>query len=158
MTDILQTMWELTASLPTALQWFGVMLAGAIPLLEGHGATALGIAVGVHPILATAAGILGNVAVMLIVAAFSSRLRERLLRDNKKTERREKIHRLYNRYGVPVVSIVAEFWLPSALTTVLLVSFGAQKKQVMVWQAVAIVIWSVGTALLLTGVIHAVLE
>lgn len=154
--DLITNIWQWTNSVPPSWQFLAVFVAGAIPFFEGHGAVALGIAVGVNPVLATGCAILGNFASMLAFASMSDRLRTRLVPSGqveKAGEKQDRLQRLYNKYGVPIVSIVAEVWLPSALTTVLLVSFGASKRQVIVWQMVSICLWTIGMALAVTGVI-----
>lgn len=144
------TIWEFTQSFPEPLQWLAVLIGGAIPLLEGHGAALIGIAIGIHPVAATVSAIVGNLVSMLAFASMSNYFRQKLAPNARKKER---LHHLYNRYGVPIVSLVAEFWLPSALTTILLISFGATKRQVIIWQTITIIVWTVGVALFATGVI-----
>lgn len=151
--DLITSIWEFTNSTHPALQWIVVMFAGALPILEGHGATFLGIAAGVNPIVAAVAAGIGNLISMLTFVALSGRFRERLAKDVKRTERKEKLHKTYDKYGVPVVSLVAEFWLPSGLTSVLLLTFGASKHKVILWQTITIIVWTALAALAATGVV-----
>lgn len=152
--DIISSIWEFTNSTHPALQWLVILAAGALPILEGHGATFLGIAAGVHPAVAATAAAVGNLASMLTFVAMSDRIKAKLVKDKKRTERQEKIRQTYDKYGVPVVSLVAEFWLPSALTSVLLISFGATKRQVIMWQTITIMVWTLLAALAATGIVN----
>lgn len=150
--SLTNTVWNFTQSFPEPLQWAAILVAGAIPLLEGHGAAVLGITIGVQPVAATISAISGNLAAMLVFASLSNYLRDKIT-PQRKARKKERIHHLYNRYGVPLVSLIAEIWLPSALTTILLISFGATKRQVIIWQTVTIIVWSVAMALIATGII-----
>lgn len=150
--SLTNTVWNFTQSFPEPLQWVAILVAGAIPLFEGHGAAVLGITIGVQPVAATISAIAGNLVSMLVFASLSNYLRDKIT-PQRQARKKERIHHLYNRYGVPLVSLIAEIWLPSALTTILLISFGATKRQVIIWQTVTIIVWSVGMALIATGII-----
>ena len=152
--DLFNNMQYFTAQLPELLQWFGVMVAGAIPFLEGYSAAVIGIVVGISPIVAVFAAILGNTCSMLVGAFGADWLRGRLHTDTEKRQaKHEKLRSTYEKYGVPVVSLIAEMWVPSIITTVLLISFGASRTRVIIWQIVAITVWAVGAALVTTGVL-----
>jgi hypothetical protein len=70
--DLISRFQELVAQVPEILQPFIVALAGAVPFIEGEGAAAIGIIGGLHPVVAIAAGAIGNflcVAVLVIVSS-----------------------------------------------------------------------------------------
>ena len=151
--SLFHNIWNWTASFPEGTQFVAVFLAGAIPLLEGHGAAALGVAVGVHPVIAATSAIAGNVVAMLAIALASNRLRAGITPKSQAREKRQKFMEFYDKYGVPVTALVAEAWLPAGLTTVLLIAMGASRRQVIIWQTISIIVWTVGMTLAVTGVI-----
>ena len=62
--------------LPEFLQPLLVMLAGAIPYIEGEGAAGLGILAGINPIVAALAGAAGNILCVIGVVFLGARMRE----------------------------------------------------------------------------------
>lgn len=146
---------EFTQTLPTWLQWAGVMLAAAIPFVESYFGTLIGILAGVPTPLAIVAAIVGNVISMLIFVFVASAARRKVLarRANGEevappTARREKVERMFNRFGVPGVSLLGQTLLPSQITSGMMVSFGANRTAVIVWQIVSIILWAVVFSLL----------
>lgn len=72
----LQTFVE---QLPEVVQPLIVALLGMIPYVEGEGSSALGIIVGIHPVVAGIAGATGNIVSVVLVVLLGSRIRERVL-------------------------------------------------------------------------------
>ena len=50
--DIIRNLQELATQLPEILQPFIIMLAGAVPFVEGEGAAVIGIVAGMNPVVA----------------------------------------------------------------------------------------------------------
>lgn len=57
---------------------------------------------------------------------------------------KRRIRQLFERYGVPGVSLLGQWALPSHITAPTLVGFGASRGSVLVWQTMGILVW--GTA------------
>ena len=57
---------DFTAPLPPWLQWAGVMLAGAIPFVESHFRSVIGVIAGLAAPVAVVAAVLGNVVSSLL--------------------------------------------------------------------------------------------
>lgn len=76
---------------------------------------------------------------------------------NAKQTRREKgrarLRRWMLRFGVPGASILAPLALPTMLTAAFFVASGVPKRWVILWQAIAIVLWTGAVALAATGVL-----
>ncbi len=130
-----------TESLPTLLQWLGVLLAGAIPFVESYLGSVIGILAGLHPAIAIPAAIVGNIASMLVIVLGVGAARQRLTDADTTSARRRKLRRLFDRYGVPGVSLLGQTVLPSQLTSAAMVSFGADRSAVIRWQIVSIIVW-----------------
>lgn len=136
---------ELVTGADVAWQWAAVILAGAVPLIESYGAAALGTLAGTPLPLAIAAGIIGNLATMLIAVTLVDRLRRRRLPGSDRrapSPRRQRLERLFDRYGVAGVSLVGQTLLPSQITSMALVGLGARRRTVILWQSVSIALWA----------------
>ena len=149
-------------SFPAALQWLAIMLVGAIPFVEGYGGSVLGVAIGVPVPIAILAAVVGNVLTVAATVSIASSIRERATArsaaqsegtadgstrdaDEARTSGRgkQRIRRLFDRYGVPGVSLLGQWALPSQITAPTLVGFGASRGSVLVWQTIGIVLWGI---------------
>lgn len=148
-------------SFPAWLQWAAVMLVSAIPFVESYFGSAVGVIAGVHPALAVAAAVVGNTACMLAVVWFADRTRRtvRTMRSGDDepappSAKRARFMRLFNRWGVPGVSLLGQTFLPSQITSGMMVGLGASAKSVALWQVVSIALWgSVFAGLAVAGVV-----
>lgn len=147
-------------SFPAALQWFAIMLVGAIPFVESYGGAVLGVVVGIPVPIAILAAVIGNVIAMALAVVIASSIREKATAraaakaggpaegtdsDGPSSSGRgkDRIRRIFERYGVPGVSILGQWALPSHVTAPTLVGFGASRGSVVVWQTVGILLWGV---------------
>lgn len=154
MIDALQ---DFTTSLPSFLQWFGVMLVAAIPFVDSYFGAVIGVLIGLPTALAIGVAVIGNVISMLIFVMTAHGVRGRVvagkaaatagtaLSDGEPVEspRREKVRRVFDKYGVAGVSLVGPAILPSQFTSAAMVSFGANRNTVILWQIISIVLWGV---------------
>ncbi|SDR96435.1 small multi-drug export protein [Microterricola viridarii] len=143
MIDALQ---DFTSSFPALLQWVGVMLVAAIPFVDSYFGSVIGVLAGLNPVVAIAAAIVGNVLAMLIFVFAAHRVRTGVV--NSKAPRQDsarsrKVRAWFDKYGVAGVSLVGPVVLPSQFTSAAMVSFGASKNSVILWQIIAITIWGV---------------
>lgn len=146
---------DFTQSLPLWLQWAGVMLAAAIPFIESYFGTLIGAIAGVPLPLAVLAAVVGNAVSMLVFVFIASAARQKLLArrgadaaTDAPSPRREKVKRMFDRFGVPGVSLLGQTVLPSQITSGMMVSFGASRNAVIVWQIISIIIWAIIFALI----------
>lgn len=146
---------DFTQSLPLWLQWAGVMLAAAIPFIESYFGTLIGAIAGVPLPLAVLAAVVGNAVSMLVFVFIASAARQKLLArrgadaaTDAPSPRRERVKRMFDRFGVPGVSLLGQTVLPSQITSGMMVSFGASRNAVIVWQIISIVIWAIVFALI----------
>jgi uncharacterized membrane protein len=77
--DIVARFQDLVAQVPEILQPFIVALAGAVPFVEGEGATTIGIIGGLNPVVAVAAGAIGNFLCVLVVVLLTSGARSAIV-------------------------------------------------------------------------------
>ncbi|SMQ74942.1 small multidrug efflux protein [Agreia sp. VKM Ac-1783] len=186
---------DLVAQVPEFLQPLILVLAGAVPFVEGELASMIGVIGGVNPIAAAIAGATGNFLCVLLVVLLSSRARtavvdRRAARASASAKRmraggvgvgsstagvpttsiatvdvgelaadsaepkpekplskgRQRFNRWLLRFGVPGASILGPLAIPTQITSAILVAGGTPRAWVLLWQAVAITLWTtVGT-------------
>jgi hypothetical protein len=159
---------ELVAQVPEILQPVIVALAGAIPFIEGEGGAVIGVLGGLHPVLAALAAATGNFLCVLVVVALASRARKAVV-DRRhslvgvsggsarpgideeafaqtvtkpESKGRQRFRRWVVRFGVPGASILGPLAVPTQITSAILVGGGVPPRWVLLWQAVAIAIWT----------------
>lgn len=148
---MIESLQDFTASLPTWLQWLGVMAAGAIPFIESYFGSVIGVIAGLPTPLAIGAAVVGNIATMLLLVLGAHAVRGRTARqDRERSPRRQRLRGAFDRYGVAGVSLLGQTILPSQITSAALVSFGAPKNAVIFWQVVSIILWGTAFGVLAT--------
>ncbi|QEE61002.1 small multidrug efflux protein [Salinibacterium sp. dk2585] len=163
---------NLVAQVPEIIQPFIVMLAGAVPFIEGEVASMVGLVGGLHPIVAALAAAAGNFISVALVVFLTSQARMAVV--NRRRSRvgamsgagapmssdddpapfeeavpakpdskgRLRFKRWLVRYGVPGASILGPLAIPTQVTASILVGGGTPRGWVLLWQAVAIVLWT----------------
>jgi uncharacterized membrane protein len=81
--DVIARFQDLVAQVPEFVQPFIVALAGAVPFVEGEGATTIGILGGLNPVVAVAAAAIGNFLCVLVLVLLSSGARSAIV--NRRT-------------------------------------------------------------------------
>lgn len=148
---MIESLQEFTSSLPPLLQWLGVIAAGAIPFVESYLGSVVGIVAGLNPVVAVVAAIVGNIASMLLLVLGTHAVRGKVVRQgNEPSAKRRRLHRAFDKYGVAGVSLFGQTILPSQITSAALVSFGASKNAVILWQIVSIILWGIAFGILAT--------
>ena len=80
-------MQEFTPPFPPALQWLAVMLAAAVPFVESYFGAALGVVIGINPVIAILAAVIGNVASMLLLVNGAHFVRRKVAKEKKPRRR-----------------------------------------------------------------------
>ncbi|KAA9084959.1 small multi-drug export protein [Microbacterium radiodurans] len=157
-SDLILGFQDLVAGMPDLLQPVIVALAGAVPFIEGEGAAAIGIVGGIHPVVAALAGAIGNFVCVAVIVLVSSRARVAVTSrggraDKPVSARREKFQKAYHRYGTPGVSLLGPLLIPTQFTAAALAATGVPARRVLLWQGIAIVLWTTLITLIITGII-----
>ncbi|MEU8385461.1 hypothetical protein [Streptosporangium sp. NPDC048865] len=159
---LVQNFRDLVAEVPELVQPFIVMLAGAIPFIEGEGASPIGVVGGIHPVVAAVAAAAGNFLCVLVVVLISSRARAAAVAHGHRPSRREerpeskgrrRFRRYLVRFGVPGASLLGPLAVPTQFTAAMLIASGTSRSWVLLWQAIAIVFWTTLTTTLVWGVV-----
>lgn len=172
--DLINNFQDLVAQVPEFLQPFIVMLAGAIPFIEGEGASIIGIVGGLNPIVAGIAAAVGNFLCVLLVVLLTTRARtavvnhssarvgatvggaassavdyeekdaafEETVSAKPESKGRRRFKQWLVRFGVPGASILGPLAIPTQFTSAMLVAAGTPRGWVLLWQGVAIIIWT----------------
>jgi hypothetical protein len=179
--NLIETFQNLVAQVPELVQPLIVALAGAIPFIEGEGATAIGIIGGIHPVIAAIAAMAGNFLCVMVLVLASSGARKAIVQRNHTRQlvtadgatapadptiaeldaahgsaRKQKFQRAFERYGVPGVSLLGPLLLPTQFTATMLAASGINKARVLFWQAIAIIGWTTVTAIIIGGALSVV--
>lgn len=158
MNHVIDWLRELTEATAPLWQWSVVFLAGAIPFVESYFGSALGIIAGVKPPIAIIAAIIGNVASMFLLVTLAARVRRvKKTPDKPMAPRQEKLKRAFDKYGIAGVSLLGQTILPSQLTSMAMVAFGANTRAVVLWQTVSIILWGVTFGVLATLGVNALI-
>ncbi|MDR7382322.1 small multidrug efflux protein [Promicromonospora iranensis] len=147
-----------------------VALAGAVPFVEGELATMIGVLGGLNPVLAGIAAAGGNFLCVFLIVTVSSRARTATLarrarreavgvsvgptppggagveeapaKEKPESKGKERFRRYLTRYGVPGASLLGPLAMPTQFTAALLVAGGVAKPWVLLWQGIAITLWT----------------
>ena len=151
---------DLVAQVPDFVQPVIVAAAGAVPFVEGEIATIVGVAGGLHPILAGLAAATGNFLCVVIVVILGARARGAIVSranrnetDKPRSKGRERFQRWFVRFGVPGASLLGPLAIPTQFTAATLVASGVPKGRVILWQGIAIVLWTSLATASITGAI-----
>lgn len=147
--DLVRNFQELVSQVPEILQPFVIMLAAAVPFIEGEVAALIGVSGGLNPVITAIAAASGNFICVLFVVFLSSRARTAVM-DRKgprgpakpESKGQRKFKRWLVRFGVPGASILGPLAIPTQFTSALLVAGGTPRGWVLLWQGVAIVLWT----------------
>jgi uncharacterized membrane protein len=149
-----------TDELPEALQWLGIIAISAIPVVESFFGAFIGVIIGMPLWMALVAAIIGNMLCLAVLIYGAHWIRSTVMRrkqpkdlSNSQRKRRAKAQRLFDKFGIPGVSLLGPLALPSQFTAPLMVSFGANRNLVMIWMFVSVTVWGAGFALLGVGVL-----
>jgi uncharacterized membrane protein len=149
-----------TDELPEALQWLGIIAISAIPMVESFFGAFIGVIIGMPLWMALVAAIIGNMLSLAVLIYGAHWIRSTVMRRNhpkdlshSQRKRRAKAQRIFDKFGIPGVSLLGPLALPSQFTAPLMVSFGANRNLVMLWMFVSVTLWGAGFALLGVGVL-----
>ncbi|WP_100372203.1 small multi-drug export protein [Bacillus sp. FJAT-45037] len=126
-----------------------VFLAAATPWLEAIVVIPIGIIRGLNPVLVSVVGFVGNMLTVLLVVVFYEKFVEwRAHRREKKgieeqppTKRQERATRVWNKYGLPGLSIGGPLIIGTHLTILMALALGATKKAATWWMTASLVAW-----------------
>ncbi|ACU84216.1 hypothetical protein Bfae_03400 [Brachybacterium faecium DSM 4810] len=152
--DLLVSLHSLVSGLEPWQQLLALVPAGAIPFIESYLGSFLGTSLGIPPLLAIPAAVVGNLLSTFAVVALSGRAREAATaRRGRRTETvgaarqpsrfRQKVAAALAKYGVPGVCLLGPLVVASQLSGPALVALGAARRTVYLWMGISIIAWGV---------------
>ena len=122
------------------LKLISTAVAGALDVWVG---IITGLALGLSPALSGAVSIAGAVAGVTLVVAAGGRLQHLIYRSRRLAKRRERIERVWERYGIPGVALQAPLLTGPLLATLLALALGAPARPLLLWMLASVVLWGV---------------
>ena len=158
--NFIETLQNFVLGLPEAVQFLGVALAAMVPFVENYGAVFIGSVAGIPIWVVVLMAIVGNLAVVALITLISGSTRDAVMaRKHDNTElpvadspSTARVRKLFDRYGIPGVTLLGMLFVPTHLIAATLVSFGLSRAGVLVWQAIAITLYAGVTGVLMYGV------
>ncbi len=182
--ELVSNLQSLVAQVPDIVQPVIVMLAGAVPFIEGMGASSIGVVGGINPIVAGLSAAAGNFLAVLVVVIVGSRARTAVVNHRAirrealvavgagggtiteveleiepgkpESKGRQRFKRWLIRFGVPGASIIGPLAIPTHVIAAILIASGTPRSRVLLLQAVAITLWTTVTATLTWLAVNAV--
>lgn len=147
-SDLFGRLAELAAIIEPWQQVGLLILVGAIPFIESYLGSFLGVVVGVPPVLAVTAAVIGNIVSTFVLIALAGRARSAATRGRqgapaRLSGRRRKVAKYFDRFGVPGVTFLGPLILASQITAPALIALGANRRSVYFFQGLAIIAWGV---------------
>ncbi|RDW15129.1 small multi-drug export protein [Oceanobacillus chungangensis] len=135
-------------------QYIAVFIIGFVPFLKAFVAVPIGVLLDLHFILVVLVGVTANWLSVMAVIIFSSFIRslfsekERINSDRFINRRFQKAKTYFNKYGVPGISLLGPIIGTNHIGALVCIIAKANKKNIILWQTISIVIWAVGTGVL----------
>lgn len=104
----------------------------------------VGFILNMHPILVCTMTIIGASLGVLLIYLIGSKLKRRILSlSGKSNKKQQKINKIFDRYGVPGLGMLATLVVGPALTMALGLTIVKNGKNLLLWTNIGIVVWSV---------------
>lgn len=100
-----------------------------------------GVALGLHPVSSGAVSIASALVGVTLVVVAGERLQGRIYQSRRLARGRERIERVWKRYGIPGVALQAPLLTGPLLATVLALGLGAPARPLLIWMLTSIVLW-----------------
>ncbi|WP_172194646.1 small multi-drug export protein [Saccharibacillus qingshengii] len=142
-------MFEWIRELDLFWQYAALFLLAAAPSLDIFIVVPLGILWGLPPVAVSIIGFAGNFLMVILIGLFFARVsawmeRQRLKKGRTTSSKREtRARRIWEKYGVPGLALVAPAMVGTDIAAVLALSFGSSRRWVMGWMAVSLTVWTV---------------
>ena len=120
------------------LKLLSTAAAGALDVWVG---IFTGVALGLHPALSGAVSIASAALGVTLVVLAGERLQGRIYRSRRLAKRRERIERVWKRYGIPGMALQAPLLTGPILATILALGLGAPPRLLLLWMLASVALW-----------------
>ena len=128
------------------LKLFSTAAMGALDVWVG---IITGMALGLSPALSGVVSTVSALAGVTLVVKAGGRPQHLIYRSRRLAKRRERVERVWKRYGIPGVALQAPLLTGPLLATVLALGLGAPPRPLLGWMLASVVFW--GVALTVAG-------
>lgn len=152
---MIQDIFQRVEEINVIYQYIAVFIIGFMPFLEAFVAVPIGILLDLPFILVVLVGATANwlsVMVLIVFSSFTRSLfseREKNNSDHFINRRFQKAKAYFNKYGVPGIALLGPIIGTNHIGALVCIIAKANKKNIILWQTVSIVIWAIGTGVLL---------
>jgi hypothetical protein len=122
------------------LKLLSTAAAGALDVWVG---IITGVALGLSPALSGAVSLASAIVGVTLGVAAGGRLQQLIYRSRRLAKRRERIERVWKRYGIPGLALQAPLLTGPLLATLLALTLGAPPRPLLLWMLASVVIWGV---------------
>ena len=122
------------------LKLLSTAAAGALDVWVG---IITGVALGLSPTLSGALSIASALAAVTLIVALGGRLQQLIYRSRRLAKRRERVERVWKRYGIPGLALQAPLLTGPILATLLALALGAPPRPLLLWMLASVVFWGV---------------
>lgn len=155
---MIEQLTHITAGVPLVLQILLTAVWSAIPGIESDLGAFIAILVGVPLIPAIIAAIIGNWIAVVGIIFLTDKIRTWIKNRSTKPEtssskRQAKVARAMQKYGVPGASLLGPLLIGTHLNAFFMAAAGAHRRNLLIWQTIAIVAWGIVYGLLAYGAI-----
>lgn len=116
-------------------------------IVELWAAIPTGLALGLHPLATGIMAATGAISGALITLKLGERIRTWLAKrhsKNNKNRQHGRIYRIWSRYGVVGLGLLAPLLVGAPVGTALGVTFGVPGRNLLFWMSIGIILWSAG--------------
>ncbi|MEN6329566.1 MAG: small multi-drug export protein [Methanobacteriaceae archaeon] len=115
-------------------------------VLELWLAIPLGLALGLNPVIIALASMAGSMVAVLVVTLTGNNLRSRIFKWRYKDKEipNHRWYPIWNKYGVIGLGLTSPLIFGAPLGTAVGLALGAEKKPLIIWMSLGILIWSLG--------------
>ena len=132
-----------------------VFVLAATPMFEVFTVVPLGILAGLPSFPVSIVAFLGNALTVFLLIVFIERLKLWWKKkrggpegEEKDSKRKLRAKKLWNRYGIPGLSLLGPILVGSHLTALMGISFGASRQRILAWMGISLSIWTIISAVL----------
>lgn len=125
-----------------------VFLLGAIPWVEIAVVIPLSIVAGLNAPLVAILAFLGNLSTVWLLVVFFDRVRQWMDRkkgegaEASKSKRRERAVHIWNKYGLPGLSLLGPLLIGSHIAVFIAILFGGRKSRALLWMTISLAVWT----------------
>ncbi len=123
----------------------GTLLVFGAGILELWAAIPIGLAIKLNPVLIGILSALGAILAAFLVTIVGDSIRERVIKwryGENKDLKSSRYYKIWNKYGVVGLGFLSPLLFGAPLGAALGIALGAEKRPLLIWMSIGIVIWS----------------